>query len=798
MKISQEISTTASAVVSHKGSAVQAPSPSTLNIQAFSSGVSAVSSLTPEPDSLCHCLPYLINPDVSLLYQTGEKQIVAQYQGLVHDFATHNNLPTRVVTAHSLCPSFQAMMQFAFKHGKVLAKHKNANMGKQAFNVRRKKEFTTLLAAIMMYCGEARDYYKEYCQSQDVISFASVGHDVWDSNKKECLGVTVSFYCPPRKKLFVIPVGLDVVEDKCSLPTAEQTLKILSTCGIEKCDVYKTTNDTTNSALATGRHLTAEGYQGTCAMHEIQLALQHATGLKTRTAKVDGKSKIVDEFPDCVEIITKAKLAGSYLMDKKSKGRFKNFRKKMEEMGRSTIKIVLPNSTRAGGVVIMFESLVRSRWNLHHYWHQDTTARDLTDDEFYLVSQITSVMGPINHLLRLVQTDVPGAIAYTDFLIFRTITTYMDNTEWYVADTRKSTHPDETDRWCPLPYPQRDHRGVPIGNLKTGSKKKDTLPLLKVATEDLDDMAKELIKRVVIELARYGKPTSDRLLAMACNPFMANVLADELDDFAAYVLLESDNQDSPHKEALDIMGNRERIKEAQDILVTEIRKVCGCIIPTEAGGAVPDSAPAPEAEQKKATGLKAIKQRKRALEAAGQQTRLEMTGDPVADQVRAFFHQLDFNPVSWIDNIDVSKEVGMTKGKWIENVQLVIKNFDVFKWWEDCGKEQFPLIYPIACRILALPDSNGGQERTFSAATWMDGKLNSQQSDLTFQMKVLLYKNQQFLNEHRVNVLEDNRKAAALKTKELLQQSMSGKDEDDNEETLGMLDAYEEDDEMKE
>jgi hypothetical protein len=493
-----------------------------------------------------------------------------------------------------------------------------------------------------------------------------------------------------------------------------------------------------------------------------------------------------------VDIITKAKQAGSYLMDKKSKGRFKNFKKKMAKMGRKAIKITLPNSTRAGGVVIMFESLVRSRWNLHHYWHEDTTAKELRDDEFYLVSQLASVMGPINHLLRLVQTDVPGSIAYTDFLIFRTIITYMDNVAWYVADTRRATHPDETDRWCPHAYPTRDHRGVPIGNAKTGSKKVNYLPLMKMKTADLDDVAQELIKRLVLELAGYGKPTSDRLLAMACNPFMANVLVDELDTFASYILEESDNQNSPHKKAIDMMGNRERIEQAQDILATEIKRVCGKIIPDESEE-VSVSEPAPETEETAPTKLEALKRKKGNGKDTGQM-QVELTGDPVLDTVRAFFHQPDFNPVGWIENLDVQRTVGMTPSKWIENVQLVIKNFDVFRWWEEYGKEQFPLIYPIACRILAMPDSNGGQERTFSAATWMDGKLNSNQSDLTFQMKVLLYKNQSFLKEHRSNVLEDKRKAAALKTKELLQQSMSGKDDDAIEETLGVLDVYGDDD----
>ena len=62
------------------------------------------------------------------------------------------------------------------------------------------------------------------------------------------------------------------------------------------------------------------------------------------------------------------------------------------------------------------------------------------------------------------------------------------------------------------------------------------------------------------------------------------------------------------------------------------------------------------------------------------------------------------------------------------------------EWWENYGKDKFPKIYVIACLILALPDSNGNQERTFSACTWMDGKLKKNQGEGTFQTKCVLYK----------------------------------------------------------
>ena len=56
-------------------------------------------------------------------------------------------------------------------------------------------------------------------------------------------------------------------------------------------------------------------------------------------------------------------------------------------------------------------------------------------------------------------------------------------------------------------------------------------------------------------------------------------------------------------------------------------------------------------------------------------------------------------------------------------------------------------MYPTGLIMDALRDNNGGQERTFSAATWMDDKLKTQQKDSTYEMKVLLYKNKDLINK---------------------------------------------------
>lgn len=187
--------------------------------------------------------------------------------------------------------------------------------------------------------------------------------------------------------------------------------------------------------------------------------------------------------------------------------------------------------------------------------------------------------------------------------------------------------------------------------------------------------------------------------------------------------------------------------------------------------------------------------------------------DFVKKQVLTFFQQShgEFDPRPHMPE-KYRHVVGAKLDDWVENIELVAKHFDVFGWWQQVGKDLFPLIYPVAMRALSLPDSNGHQERTFSAATWMDGKLRNRQSDMTFQMKVLLYKNQEFLDKHREFVKNDKKILAMNRTRELLQQratlstpgraqnkSADGSDEeddidqnmdDDSDDFMGLYDAY--------
>jgi hypothetical protein len=108
---------------------------------------------------------------------------------------------------------------------------------------------------------------------------------------------------------------------------------------------------------------------------------------------------------------------------------------------------------------------------------------------------------------------------------------------------------------------------------------------------------------------------------------------------------------------------------------------------------------------------------------------------------------------------NVIAAVGTTLPNWMRNWEKIAKHFRIMNWWEH-HKNMYPHIYIVACKLLAAPDSNGFQERTFSAATWMDGKLKTRQTDATFQLKVLLYKNQEFIRECKFRATEEHKRKA--------------------------------------
>ena len=719
--------------------------------------------------------------------QRGLTQVVDQLHFLIHKFATNNNISERAVARPSECPEFKEMIEFAINNGHMLRKIPRRTMARAKFQAIRRDTYQTILGAVAWYAELAREHLKTILKKK--TPFVTVAHDIWDSKKKEVLGVTVFFLCPPKKLRLKVPIGLSVVDDKRSEQTAELTMKMLNACGIYAEDLYKAANDTTNSALKVGRLLTG-GDEGTCAMHQTQLVIDHATGRKTRKRA----GKIVDENPACESLRKKAEKATQCLMNAKSKGRFLGYRKMMESRARTGLRILLPNSTRAAGVILHYECILKSCWNLRSHWLVETAAPKLDEHDLNLLSQFYAVLYPLLRLVYQVQTDTFGSIAYTCYFIYRTFVLYTYEKNWWIVETRFDKHPDAVTHWDAVAkLPIRNFAGVPIVDegTKLGSEIEGGLGVVamtKVHCDELLAATQLLIFRIISEFPKCGAtPIDDRLLAMACNPFTATVLMNDLE-------LQSE---LCHENAgPDFQDIGKGIKEkAMELLVKEIRTICSEIIPSSdsAGNSASNSGGADNDDDEDLVTARRRKRFKQSNDAAS------TTDDPVVAEVERFFSQtFDARTVLLGQTNNpilptAAKEVGATAVEWVENVEKVAEYFDVMEWWLQTGRTCYPLIYPVACCILALPDSNGDQERTFSAATWMDGKLSTKQNDITFQMKVLACKNSEFLNEHKGHVEEHYIKAAAERTKKLLMESSKARnveDADSDNEGEALLAAF--------
>jgi hypothetical protein len=226
--------------------------------------------------------------------------------------------------------------------------------------------------------------------------------------------------------------------------------------------------------------------------------------------------------------------------------------------------------------------------------------------------------------------------------------------------------------------------------------------------------------------------------------------------------------------------------------VAEIKKHCEHIIPNSTAAAAATAGRANDEDDDRLQQLRAKRQRLRLADSSNDDV------DPVVAEVDAFFKQtIDIRSVissqiKMKSAEHLTESLGLLPTHWVEKADTIVKIFDVMEWWSVTGQFAFKLIYPVACMILALPDSNGDQERTFSAATWMDGKLNSLQKDTTFQMKVITYKNSAFLKQHAREIQDEWKERAAKRTKKLLQERISSKDsqEDVDSDMEDLLQAY--------
>lgn len=455
----------------------------------------------------------------------------------------------------------------------------------------------------------------------------------------------------------------------------------------------------------------------------------------------------------------------------------------MQSKGRPALRIPLPNSTRAAGHHIFYNSMVTQKFNLDlYFWSEGKEDKGLSEGKAIVVAQLEATLYPVALLTKLVQTDKDCSLSYSFMLNFRVFVCYATQAEWWVARVDKSENSDAIGRWHGgAKFPARNYKGIPI---RQDAPSLTTVSLIKIKKSELKPVPQKLIGRIEKEFYTYGaKPNKNQLIAMACNPLTATIGILEL-QVQSGVLKKLSVNDQTKAFAVDFK------QLAMDALVEQLKQTCSEMRGKTADSAS-DAATAVQGNKSPTDDCydDILNELTNADEATG-------TQDPYLAEVEAFFK----NGINWANYLsstgvdkDIINRIGNSKGPWLKSWELIAQNFDCMKWWEEVGKQQYPMIYIVACQIHPLPESNGDQERTFSAATWMDGKLNNRQSSATFQMKTLMYKNKDLLDLPRLDVKKNAKRIASKGTKMLLEQAnkMVSDDEevlsDDEDEILGKV-----------
>jgi len=192
-------------------------------------------------------------------------------------------------------------------------------------------------------------------------------------------------------------------------------------------------------------------------MHTIQLIIEHSTGRRTRKKK----KLTVDDFPECEAVRKVAKEGASYMINKKAKGIWKKYAAQMKELKRHQVKLIVPNDTRAAGVVLMYQSLIQSRFNLMKFYSDHPGSMVISNNAFVNIAELEAVLYALSVLIKLIQTDMFGSIAYSFVLCFRTYVHYAIQRFWYVADVCSVSAERENHWHAGAKMPQRNWRGIP-------------------------------------------------------------------------------------------------------------------------------------------------------------------------------------------------------------------------------------------------------------------------------------------------------------------------------------------------
>jgi hypothetical protein len=270
--------------------------------------------------------------------------------------------------------------------------------------------------------------------------------------------------------------------------------------GITPHDIFRGVNDTTNSALLTGRLIAEnrvpENQTTTCHMHTQELVLQHALGIRERTRM----GEPWDTFPEGKALVKKVKKLVGYVMKKQDKNRFQNYHDYCKKTWQiSARKLVNPNDTRVSGIYFMFESVLRSykcltRFTSGSIYKNEYTDLMLSTNEWQLLAEFYSTMKVMNVLAMTSQKQTLDANCFSYYSVA--------HARWMIESAKKLNVIELSSHY----HPSTDLSKVPQVSLEL---------------EQLNPLTQTFMKRLVKEFDFYFKyPDGDQTKMMIFNPVM--------------------------------------------------------------------------------------------------------------------------------------------------------------------------------------------------------------------------------------------------------------------------------------
>jgi hypothetical protein len=270
--------------------------------------------------------------------------------------------------------------------------------------------------------------------------------------------------------------------------------------GITKQDIFRGINDTTNSALLTGK-LIADGrtpvIRGTtCHMHAQELVVQHALGLRDRTRM----QQTIDAFPEGKALKEKVKILVSAIMNKHNKKRYIQYHDYIRlNLKQEVRKLYIPNDTRVSGIFYMYESVLRSRKCIHFYLTGSSEKEfyrklQLSETEWQLVAETHAVLKVMNVLAMTSQKETVGSNCFSYYSVA--------NARYFVESKKKL-------------------KVLEIFGNRYPSTEISKWPMVNMTIEQLKPDTQMLIERLVKEFDHYFKgPDSDQVMMMVFHPVM--------------------------------------------------------------------------------------------------------------------------------------------------------------------------------------------------------------------------------------------------------------------------------------